>query len=109
MTLLRWLLLLSALWLLLLALLLALLRRCETSLAATSHYATEETIARSDRGRLLGGCSVLWWSGETGLGSAFSSRLELVSEHADLFLVPIDREVNALSNFSTRATQLTFA
>jgi hypothetical protein len=109
MALLRWLLLLSALWLLLLALLLTLLRRCKTSLAATSHYATEETIAGGDRWRLLGGCSVLRRSGEAGLRGTFSGRLELVSEHANLLLIPIDREVNALSNFSARATQLTFA
>jgi hypothetical protein len=109
MALLRWLLLLSALWLLLLALLLTLLRRCKTSLATTSHYATEEAIAGSDRWRLLGGCCVLRRSGEAGLRGTFSGRLELVSEHANLLLIPIDREVNALSNFSARATQLTFA
>lgn len=109
MALLRWLLLLSALRLLLLALLLTLLRRRKTSLAATSHYATEETIAGCDRWRLLGGCSVLRWSRQAGLRGTFSGGLELVSEHANLLLIPIDRGVNALPNFSARAIQLTFA
>lgn len=79
MSLLRLLLLLRALGLALLTLLLARLRRNETSLATASHDATKKTIARSDRRGLLRGRCMLRRAGNARLDASLSSSLELVS------------------------------
>jgi hypothetical protein len=79
MSLLRLLLLLRTLGLALLTLLLAWLRRNETSLATASHDATKKTIARSDRRGLLRGRCMLRRAGNARLDASLSSSLELVS------------------------------
>lgn len=94
MSLLRLLLLLRTLRLALLTLLLAWLRRNETSLATASHDATEKTIARSDRRRLLGGRGMLRRAGNARLDTSLSSSLELVSQSTDLIFISVIREVN---------------
>jgi hypothetical protein len=85
--LLRLLLLLGTLRLALLALLLTLLRGGKASLTATSHNATEKTIAGGDRWRLLGGSSMLRRAGDTRLEAVLSSRINLMSQTSNLFFV----------------------
>lgn len=107
----RLLLLLRGRLLTLLLALLLLLGRGETSLAAASHDTAKETVAGRDGRRLLRRAGVLRRAGDARLRGTFSGSLELMSEHADLLLVPKSQPVSAQvpKRISYREGRLTFA
>ena len=85
-----------------------LLGRGKARLVTAGHDAAKETIPRCDRGRLLRGSSMLRRARHTLLRATFASRFELMSKHADFFLVPRNK-ISESNNIKQAVSKPTFA